>query len=155
MNIKKILCPIDFSEFNQLANELASELASETGASIVYLNIPEQEAYDYSLSMYRTEKAALERLTEYRPSKPDVEYSHKVKISNLTAQTIIEFAEANDVDLIVLATHGRTGLPRFIMGSVAAHVVRKSKCPVLTVKPELRKDTIAEPDKPKTIGSQS
>jgi nucleotide-binding universal stress UspA family protein len=51
------------------------------------------------------------------------------------ATAIIEMAEREDVELIVMATHGRTGLLRVLMGSVAEEVVRKAKCPVLTVKP--------------------
>ena len=49
---------------------------------------------------------------------------------------IIQYARTQNIDLIVLATHGRTGLPHVIMGSVAESVVRSAPCPVLTVRPE-------------------
>lgn len=146
MNIKRILCPIDFSEHNQFANELASELAASSNASIVYLTVPEQDSdSDYALAMNRIADEAMEKLEAYRPTKPGVDFSHEVKISSLTAQTIVEFAEASEIDMIVLATHGRTGLRRIVMGSVAAAVVRKASCPVLTIKPDFRKPESGKP----------
>ena len=144
MNLKKILCPIDFSDFNQHANEIASTLASANGASIVYLTVPPQGASsdDYGYAMEREKERALEKLVSFEPSVPGVEFSHEVQISILTGKTIVEFAEENDVDLIVMATHGRTGLRRLMMGSVTEYVVRNATCEVLTVKPT------TEPAKP-------
>lgn len=49
---------------------------------------------------------------------------------------IIDYARENEIDLIVIGTHGRSGLMHILMGSVAERIVRKAPCPVLTVKPE-------------------
>lgn len=135
MNSKKILCPIDFSEFNQLANEFASEFAAANNVSIVYLTVPEQGVDDYSEAMQRNSENAMKKLIQYRPTRPDVQCSHEVRISNRTGKTIVDYAKDRVFSLIVMATHGRTGLRRLLMGSVAEYVVRHAKCPVLTIKP--------------------
>jgi len=67
------------------------------------------------------------------PSDPSVSFEHKL-LAGDPAAAIVEAADQENVDLIVLGTHGRTGLTRLLMGSVAENVVRKAKCPVLTVK---------------------
>jgi len=67
------------------------------------------------------------------PTDPAVPYEHHLLIGN-PATAIVHLAETENVDLIVLPTHGRTGLMRLLMGSVAEEVVRKARCPVLTVK---------------------
>ena len=136
MKISKILCPIDFSEFNQLANGIASDIASICGASIVYLAVADQGSDDYAYAMERTIEKTLEQLSEFHPKADGIEHAHEVRVSNLTAQAIVEFANSNDVDLIVLATHGRSGWKRILMGSVAESILRTSRCPVLTVKPD-------------------
>ena len=56
-----------------------------------------------------------------------------VKPKKAVYQEIIKFAETNNVDLIVMSTHGRTGVKHFLLGSVAERVVRKSSCPVMIV----------------------
>jgi nucleotide-binding universal stress UspA family protein len=62
-----------------------------------------------------------------------VGYEHRLMIGT-PAGAIVHLAEKEGVDMIVMPTHGRTGLVRLLMGSVAEEVVRKAKCPVLTVK---------------------
>jgi nucleotide-binding universal stress UspA family protein len=60
---------------------------------------------------------------------------HKcVRTSPAPAQAIVEYAEENGIDLIVMGTHGRNALARFLMGSVAARVIRSAPCPVMTVR---------------------
>ncbi len=134
MNIKKILCPIDFSEPNQTANDYACLLASATKAEIVYLNVA---LGNFANNMYvdreQEEIDALKQLKEIKPTQAGIEFSHVVQIG-MPAETIIEYARDNQIDLIVMATHGRTGLSRAIMGSIAESVVRKAECPVLAIK---------------------
>jgi nucleotide-binding universal stress UspA family protein len=57
-----------------------------------------------------------------------------VAVQGSTAEAIITYAEENDIDCIVMGTHGRTGLDRFVIGSIAERVVRKSSVPVMTVR---------------------
>lgn len=157
MNVNTILCPIDFSEFNEVANEYASTLARTWGASIIYLTVPGQGVYngDYTYAMERTAERELQKLKEYQPLFPEIEYVHEVKVSSLTAQSIVEFAADNDVDLIVLSTHGRTGMRRVLMGSVAEAVVRTANCPVLTVKPGCTGSSEHDKDSTEASGVQS
>jgi nucleotide-binding universal stress UspA family protein len=72
-------------------------------------------------------------LSEVVPAEPAVGYEHRLLMGS-PAAAIIHLAEQEGVDMIVMPTHGRTGLLRLLMGSVAEEVVRKAKCPVLTVK---------------------
>lgn len=67
------------------------------------------------------------------PEDPNVKYEHRM-VTGDPAGRIVELAEEENIDLIVMGTHGRTGLKRLLMGSVAEAVVRRAKCPVLTFK---------------------
>jgi nucleotide-binding universal stress UspA family protein len=72
-------------------------------------------------------------LHEIKPADPAVEYEHHL-VTGDPAAAVARLADAEGVDLIVMGTHGRTGLTRLLMGSVAEAVVRRAKCPVLTFK---------------------
>ena len=62
-----------------------------------------------------------------------------IKPKKATYQEIINFAKTHNVDLIVMSTHGRTGVKHFLLGSIAERVVRRSPCPVMVVLPEISK----------------
>ena len=66
---------------------------------------------------------------------PDVEVSVFVNTSRKVDQAVADYAEENDVDLIVLSTHGRSGVRRLLLGSVAEGIIRHSKVPVLSIPP--------------------
>ena len=68
--------------------------------------------------------------------------AHMLELSGLADDAIVEAAERLGVDLIVLGTHGRRGVSRFISGSVAAQVVARARCPVLTVRSSARKRSV-------------
>ena len=74
-----------------------------------------------------------EKLRQLRPTDPKVRVEHRL-VEGETATEILRLGQEMKCDLIVLGTHGRTGLGRLLMGSVAERVVRKARCPVLTVK---------------------
>jgi nucleotide-binding universal stress UspA family protein len=139
MNAPKILYPTDFSTTGQTALEMATSLARDRGATLVIMHVEEPPmAYGGGELYYGIEEPDREELkrmlAEVRPSDPAVSCEHRLMIGS-PATAIIEMAESENVELIVMATHGRTGLLRVLMGSVAEEVVRKAKCPVLTVKP--------------------
>jgi universal stress protein A len=141
MNIKRILCPVDFSEFNHAANEYASMLASSTGARIIYLHtyLPDvlygnPELFDSK----QKERHLLQKMEEtYQPTVDGVEASYVVEFGT-PADRIVDYATSYEIDMIVLGTHGRTGLRRVVMGSVAEAVVRSAECPVLAIKTEAK-----------------
>lgn len=93
----------------------------------MYYGIPEPATED----LHRM----LERVV---PTDPNVPYEHRL-LTGEPASAIVELAEQEQADLIVMGTHGRTGLTRLLMGSVAEAVVRRAPCPVLTFKQQADK----------------
>ena len=136
MNIKRILCPIDFSEFNEVTNQYASVLASASGAEIVYLHVSIPDI-PYGTTVYvdleQDEERCRKQLQTINPTVEGVPAMHVVEFGT-PANQIVTYAKENEIDLIVMGTHGRTGFQRALMGSVAEVVVRKAECPVLALK---------------------
>jgi universal stress protein A len=140
MNAATILYPTDFSTSGHVALEMATSLARDRGATLVILHVEEPPmAYGGGEMYYGVEepdRAELERmLHDVMPTDPGVPCEHKLVIGS-PAHAIVEVAKEENAAMIVMATHGRTGLTRLLMGSVAEEVVRKANCPVLTVKSE-------------------
>ena len=138
MSAAKILYPTDFSTMGQAALELATSLARERGAKLVIVHVEEPpQAYGGGELYYGIEEPNREQLqkmlSEVLPTDPAVGYEHRLVVGS-PATAIVYLAERENVAMIVMPTHGRTGLTRMLMGSVAEEVVRKAKCPVLTVK---------------------
>lgn len=145
MNTPKILFPTDFSTAAQTALELATSLARDRGAKLIIAHVEEPPmAYGGGELYYGIEmpdRKQLEKmLSEVVPTDPAVGYEHRLVIGS-PATAIVYLAEKENADLIVMPTHGRTGVLRVLMGSVAEEVVRKAKCPVLTVKATAAKPT--------------
>lgn len=138
MTARKILFPTDFSHTGDAALELATSLARERGATLVIVHVEEPPAAYGGGEMYygMPEPAAedlQQMLKEVQPTAPDVAYEHRL-ITGDPASAIARLAEEESMELIVIGTHGRTGLMRLLMGSVAEAVVRQASCPVLTYK---------------------
>jgi universal stress protein A len=138
MNIKKILFPTDFSDAGKHALHLATSLARDHGGQLVIVHVEEPPmAYGGGELYYGVEEPNREELlkmvADVVPTDPGVPCTHKLLIGD-PAEAILQTADAESVDLIVLGTHGRRGLTRLLMGSVAEAVVRRANCPVLTVK---------------------
>jgi len=154
MNIQRILFPTDFSQYNDAALKLASSLAAESQAKlyIIYvhdvqnLSVAMGEASFIDASTWREElREAEEQLGNVVPSIAGVDYKHECLTGNPVLE-ILKFAESHDIDLIVMASHGRTGLLRLLMGSVAETVMRKAFCPILIVKQPNMKDELHKHD---------
>ncbi len=144
-SIKTILVPTDFSEASETAFQYAKTVAEAFGASLHLVHVMEDllahawtaEVYVASMPQLREEieKEAQERLG----SMLSVEERLRFKaVMSLVAGNpfieIIRYAKTHNVDLIVLGTHGRGPIAHMLLGSVAEKVVRKSPCPVLTVR---------------------
>ena len=146
IRLQKILLPTDFSNYSAAATKYACELATKFDAELHLLHTLEIRtdvtpdfAMGLTLPRYINEsKAAVEKsLTGVL----DPQWSAGRKVVHAILEgspkvEIIRYARQQDIDLIVLSTHGRTGLAHVIMGSVAESVVRTAPCPVLTVRPE-------------------
>jgi nucleotide-binding universal stress UspA family protein len=142
IQIAKIMIPTDFSEYSRHALRYAITLAESFKAKLYLMHAWElavlvtqqSEAYT-ALNMVETragEEEALKRLTEEVRSRGiDAE---PVFASGRAYSEIVRAAQQLEVDLIVIATHGRKGLSHLVFGSTAERVVRLAPCPVLTVK---------------------
>jgi universal stress protein A len=138
---KKILCPVDFDENSMAALDTAAELARENGATLCVMHVvfTPLGAPGFPLephSVVSEQPSALE-LEEVARNRLGRKIKHEVIIKiGKPAEAIIQAAEDLDVDLIVMATHGRSGVARLFLGSVAEHVVRGAQRPVLSVRPQ-------------------
>ena len=145
INLKKILVPTDFSECSGVALQYACSLADAFGASIHLFHVLEDpyvhgwtgEGYVPNLASFRDGMArdAAERIRKVLSAEDMVKYS--VKTSSKFGSPFLEilrYAKEEEVDLIVMGTHGRGPVAHVLMGSVAERVVRKAPCPVLTVR---------------------
>jgi nucleotide-binding universal stress UspA family protein len=143
--ITKILVPLDFSTTSDAALDFARTVARSFGASLHLLHVFEDPvlatgfAEAYAPLPPDTRAALIDdagRQLANRLSGEDREQFRATTdvISGLSAMAIVEYAQDHDIDLIVMGTHGRTGMAHLVIGSVAERVVRLAKCPVLTVR---------------------
>jgi len=138
MKARKILFPTDFSPYGQEALRWATSLARDTGATLIIVHVEEPPmAYGGGEMYLGAEEGDREELraalVKVVPTDPKVTFQHKLLVGD-PATAIVEAAQQEGADFIVMGTHGRTGLTRLLMGSVAEAIVRKAQCPVLTVK---------------------
>jgi nucleotide-binding universal stress UspA family protein len=143
---KRICCPIDFSDASRAAMEVAADLARRHGAELVLLHaypIPGYTFPDGSVMaspkmMQELAEQAQRHLEEWRADAERIVQAPRVSVEKAIgepASEIVSYATDSGVDLLVLGTHGRTGLEHALMGSIAERVVRRAHCPVLTVRP--------------------
>jgi nucleotide-binding universal stress UspA family protein len=138
--IQTVLHPTDFSERSDYAFRLACALARDYGARVIVLHVWSPPAAVFGdvasvppLPAGYYPAATEEKLSRIQSPDPAVRVVHRLEEGEPVA-TILAVAEGAKADLIVLGTHGRSGLSRLLMGSVAEGVVRKATCPVVTVK---------------------
>lgn len=138
MRLQRILCPVDFSECSLRAFEFAAELASRCRAALEVVHVWQPSgrgvAYQGPMSAVVGEEAEIGRaLEKLYPSNRDVACQHHLLVGE-PVEEIIQLATERQIDLIVIGTHGRTGLSRWILGSVAETILHTAPCPVLTCK---------------------
>jgi nucleotide-binding universal stress UspA family protein len=141
---QRILVPTDFSRFSRTAIDYAHGLAEQINAELHVLHVARnlsdavaehgtvglldagqgEDAYDRWLAALLGERGTIRRV-------------EAVRVGHDTAEAIVCYAEKQTVDLIILATHGRTGLAHLLMGSVTEKVLRLSPCPVLVIRSDL------------------
>jgi nucleotide-binding universal stress UspA family protein len=146
---KRICCPIDFSDASRAAMEVGADLARRFGAEVILLHaypIPGYTFPDGSVMaspkmMQELAEQAQRHLEGWRVDAERLVGAPRVTIEKAIgepAAEIVAFARDRAVDLLVLGTHGRTGIEHALMGSIAERVVRRAHCPVLTVRPPTR-----------------
>ncbi len=145
--IRQILVPIDFSEPSRVAFEYAVELARPFGASVDVIHVWEAPSFvpfgsglDAGVSsvpllemVRKNAEAAVEQFVSDATKRGSAVRASRAELGS-PALTIADAAKTGHYDLIVMGTHGRTGLSRTLIGSVAERVVRHAPCPVLTVR---------------------
>lgn len=140
----KILFATDYSSPSKLALQYATWLAKCTGARIYIVHVSEHEQYpvgEHFNEVPAPNPRELGQLQSVRPDDSTVQIEHQLlygepgstEVTN-PAKVIVDFADKKHVDMIVLGTHGRTGLGRLLIGSVAESVLRNAHCPVVTVR---------------------
>ena len=137
MVMRSILVPTDFSPTSDTALQYATQMALALGARLYLMHVPGKtgEHFEANYPLGRFETATRERLSSFLTTEElerlRPEYALRV---GAPAEEIVRYADACDADLIIMGTHGRTGIAHALMGSVAEQVVRVAPCPVLLVR---------------------
>ncbi|MDI6778999.1 MAG: universal stress protein [Bacteroidota bacterium] len=144
INLEKILVPIDFSDYSKNALKYAVPFAKQFGAEILLLYVVEPTIYPADFGFGQVGFPSIEEEMRKKGTE-ELEKLAANEIQDIVKwQIIIEmgkpFTEINrvakekNVDLIIIATHGHTGIEHVLFGSTAEKVVRKAPCPVLTIR---------------------
>lgn len=148
-NIKKILVPIDFSDYSKKSLKYSVNLAKIFNAGLILIYVVEPVIYPPDFSMgqiaipsvdIEMDKRAAEELSNLakREIPAEINVNTTVKTGKPFVE-IIETATNENIDLIIIATHGHSGVEHILFGSTAEKVVRKAPCPVLTLRAQQRK----------------
>jgi len=146
--INKVLVPIDFSDYSKSALKYAVNFAKSFNAEIILIYVVEPVIYPPDFSMGQIAMPSINTEWDDRAkeelqnlAKSEIVGTANVKTVIKTGKPfveIIETAREENVDLIIIATHGRSGVEHILFGSTAEKVVRKAPCPVLTLREPLK-----------------
>jgi nucleotide-binding universal stress UspA family protein len=143
--VKRLLCPTDFSDAAASAERQAATLARALGAELVLLHVASENP------LWRETVGSTQVRAVFEAQRKWAADTLAARITALAAEgvsarslvkvgvaweEIVRAASDEHADLIVIGTHGRTGLDRLLLGSVAERVVRRAPCPVLSVRPD-------------------
>lgn len=139
-----ILFPTDFSEYSRYARDFAIALTRDFGARLTVLHVMEEPVYPVDVTPFGFSPVEFARERREQVQKLMDQVAEEIRAQGVQPEPvivegkafvqIITVARERGADLIVIGTHGRTGLSHMLMGSVAEKVVRKAACPVLTVR---------------------
>ena len=143
-DIKKVLVPIDFSDYSKSALNYAADFALKFNAEMILIYVVEPVIYPPDFSMGQIAIPSINTEWDMK-AKEELDKLADTEISNsITVKTIIktgkpfieviETASEEDVDIIIIASHGHSGMEHILFGSTAEKVVRKAPCPVLTLR---------------------
>ena len=144
----KIIYPTDFSSAAEAAFDTAQRLARDSESLLLIVHVVEPVVAatpgtvappvtlggtDLSDTQQHAIDEAREELQKVVPNDPAIRFEHRL-IEGLASDGILNLVDEEQADLIIMGTHGRTGLKRLLMGSVAEKIVRHASCPVLTLR---------------------
>jgi nucleotide-binding universal stress UspA family protein len=153
VKIERILCPVDFSEFSHHALAYATAMASWYGARVTILHVhtlgvpPWVLASETGFSGAEAQRLSAEHRAQLTTelqrfatttAASDVEVDFIVDEGDDPAAAIVRASESANASVIVLGTHGRSGVARIVLGSVTEHVLHLARCPVLAVPPHAK-----------------
>ncbi|MEI6756677.1 MAG: universal stress protein [Chlorobium sp.] len=136
ITIKKIICPVDFSGLSRKALKYANEFARLSNGEVFLVGVIENDptiTYSHGLEKERaeSEQKLADLIEEEQMAGIVADY---VIYEGFPEECILDYAKRQEADIIIMGSHGRRGLKRMILGSVAEHIVRRAPCPVLVVK---------------------
>ena len=160
IEIKKVLVPIDFSDYSKSALKYAADFAQKLRAEMILIYVVEPVIYppDFSMGQIAIPSINTEwdmKAKEELDKLADTEIPDAITVKTVIKTgkpfiEVIETASEEDVDIIIIASHGHSGMEHILFGSTAEKVVRKAPCPVLTLrepkkgflfKEEIKKET--------------
>ncbi len=142
ISLKKILCPIDHSDCSKESLKYAVSFALKDKAKLYLLHVVDIRSFNESIDAISKQIPDEETLEQLRTKlldcipeeiRDDMDIEAHV-VQGIPFAEIISTAKTNDIDMIVIGSHGRTGIVHMMMGSVSEKVVRKAHCPVLIVR---------------------
>ncbi len=142
IHLKKVLFPTDFSPFSEKTLPFARAMCREFGAKLILLHVndfplvvPEYLPELSTSPVQDMEEYSKEALENLKNSITDVPVETRLATGHPHTE-IAKLVDAENIDLAVISTHGRTGVAHALLGSVAEKIVRKAHCPVMTVRPD-------------------
>jgi universal stress protein A len=148
LEVQRIVCPLDFSPESVAGLRCAAAIAAKFGAELLVVHVIEPLPYPVEFGplpalLADAEPTLVKQAREQLETLRSKELADLPNVRCLTElgipeHTICEVAKRERADLVVLSTHGRSGLSHLLLGSVAERVLRSANCPVLTVKPPVR-----------------
>jgi universal stress protein A len=133
-----VLHPTDFSDASTVACEKAVDLARQCGAKLTVLHVYANPLMAEGFAYVPDPRPELEeQLRKVGNEQLPIAVDRELRVG-VAAEQIVEYAREHHCDLIVMGTHGRTGLSHLLMGSVAESVLRHAPCPVMVVRPEVK-----------------
>ncbi|WP_316505334.1 universal stress protein [Nitrosopumilus sp.] len=142
--MKNILVPFDGSGYSEKAFEKALEIAEKFESDLIVMTVVQSKISDSTgMSLERLQEiqddeeglaTTMLKKLEVKAKEKNVPFSIKIIHNPSSSEGIVNYADSNNIDLVVMGSHGRTGFRKIVLGSVANGVVGHSKCPVLITK---------------------
>jgi universal stress protein A len=143
----KIVCPVDFSEFTDEIIEYGVSIAKKFDSELYLLHVIPNLNYftpyesfltpENLVTMERSIEKEIDKDFQKTIKKIDMPVKQAVK-TGVTFVEILDYIKTEKIDLVVMGTHGRSGFEHILLGSVAEKIIRRSPCPVLTVRPKAK-----------------